>query len=38
MIEKIRAIYNRALLRPMIYMATNRFLRAAWPKTMPRPS
>ena len=26
MIEKIRAIYNRALLRPMIYMATNRFL------------
>ena len=26
MIKKIRAIYNRALLRPMIYMATNRFL------------
>ena len=25
MIEKIRAIYNRALLRPMIYMATNGF-------------
>lgn len=26
MLKKIRTIYHRTLLRPMIYMATNRFL------------
>ena len=26
MIKKIRSVYSRALLRPTIYMATNRFL------------
>ena len=26
MLKKIRSIYSRALLRPAIYMATNRFL------------